>query len=35
LPYWQLNHNADLPRRADFGAEVPAGAAADAGAVGF
>jgi hypothetical protein len=35
LPYWQLNHNADLPRRADFGTEVPAGAAADAGAVGF
>ncbi|MEZ4392016.1 MAG: hypothetical protein R3A48_13040 [Polyangiales bacterium] len=36
LPYWQLNHNADLPRREEIGVEVPAHAAGEAsGTVGF
>lgn len=37
MPYWQLNHNADLGRRAEFGAAVPpnAAGATDGGAVGF
>ena len=35
MPYWRLNHNADLPRRSDFGAEVPAQRARDGGPVGL
>jgi hypothetical protein len=37
LPYWQLNHNADTPRRAELGIEVPPAAypSGDAGRVGF
>lgn len=35
MPYWQLNHGGDLPRRAALGLDVPAGYAGDAGAVGF
>lgn len=35
MPYWQLNHNADLPRRAEIGLDVPANPVPDAGRVGF
>lgn len=37
IPYWRLNHEADLPRREELGLIVPhrAEAPGDGGSVGF